>query len=218
MFQNSITSRQKKFCEGFLFFPIRQLKKYGGFIYKQYSKQARIRPLLDMKIPSLDFHMSYATVLHSCIEDQAMPQAAKILSRMEGFYSLIQQNPNDVSDLIVHYYQELTVCNNVVLRNLKDELAPLLKQQKEDADYITQQYDHIMKVHRLLKECVSQTRNMVNILDDYLSQVPNAIGNEQLGALLEEVKHLYSTQQRVCLLLRNWEEAKMLHTLQTYYN
>ncbi|WP_147323508.1 hypothetical protein [Chitinophaga silvatica] len=171
-----------------------------------------------MKMPALDYHVSYAASLSECIEEQAMPQAKKILTRMEGFYSLIQQNPSDVSDLIVHYYQELTVCNNVVLRNLNDELKLLLKQQKDDSSYLTHQYDHIMKVYKLLKECLAQTRNMANILDDYLSQVPNAYGNEQLSQLLNDVKNLYSVQQKICLLLKEWEDAKKLHTLQTYYN
>jgi hypothetical protein len=117
MFQSSITSRQRKFCEGFLFFPIRQLKKYGNFIYRQYSKQSKIKNLLDMKLPGLDYHLSYSGILHDCIETQAMPLASSILLKMEGFYALIQQHPTDVSDLIIHYYQELTVCNNVVLRN-----------------------------------------------------------------------------------------------------
>jgi hypothetical protein len=101
---------------------------------------------------------------------------------------------------------------------LKDELAPLLKQHKDDSNYILQRYDHIMKVHKLLKECQAQTRNMANILDDYLSQVPAAYGNEQLTVLLSDVKDLYAIQQRICLLLRQWEEAKNVHTMQTYYN
>lgn len=220
------TSRQRKFCEGFLFFPIKHLRKYGNFIFRQYDRHSGVKTLLDMKLRALDFNTGHAEDIDDYITHRAIPQAAQVLARMEDFYTKMQEAAaitagtlQDFNDLFIHYYREVTVYHSVVLRNLKEELKPVLKPKKGDV-FTEMGYDHISKVYKLVKEFVLQSKTIVHLLEDVVEkeysfpQGPQG----QLIALQADIRQMYFIQKNLCQLLKRWETDKNLHGLQTYYN
>jgi hypothetical protein len=220
------TSRQRKFCEGFLFFPIKHLRKYGNFIFRQYDRHSGVKTLLDMKLNVMDYNMGHAQDIDDYITHRAMPQAAHVLARMEDFYTKIQEMAattpgtfHDFSDLFIHYYREVTVYHSVVLRNLKEELKPVLKPKKGDV-FPEIGYDHISKVYKLVKEFVLQSKTIVHLLEEVVEKeysLPTG-PRGQLMELQTGIKEMYFIQKNLCQLLKRWETDKNLHGLQTYYN
>jgi len=220
------TSRQRKFCEGFLFFPIKHLRKYGNFIFRQYDRHSGVKTLLDMKLNVMDYNMGHAQDIDDYIMHRAMPQAAQVLAKMEDFYTKMQEMAattpgtfHDFSDLFIHYYREVTVYHSVVLRNLKEELKPVLKPKKGDV-FPEIGYDHISKVYKLVKEFVLQSKTIVHLLEEVVEKEYSLpLGPRgQLMELQTGIKEMYFIQKNLCQLLKRWETDKNLHGLQTYYN
>ncbi|MBS0027009.1 hypothetical protein ACTJJ0_00275 [Chitinophaga sp. 22321] len=222
------SSRQRKFCEGFLFFPIKHLRKHGNFIFRQYDRRSGVKALLDMKLNILDYNTGHAENIDRYISQRAMPQAGRVLANMEDFYTRIQAEATHVSgslqdfnELFIHYYREVTVYHSVVLRNLKEELKPLLKPKKGEASLSEQGYDHIAKVYKLVKEFVLQSKTIVHLLDEVLVKeynFPEISHQRQLMELQSDIKEMYFVQKNLCQLLKRWETDKNQHGLQTYYN
>lgn len=220
-------SRQRKFCEGFLFFPIRNLQKYGNFIYRQYGRKAGIKVLLEMKMGLLDYNTMYAEEIHRCITDKAMSQATKVLDRTEDFYARVTTATgnmpaihHDFNELIIHFYREVSIYNNVVLHNLKEELKQVLKPGKGDSGQAPG-HEHISKVTRLVKEFMLQTKTILALIDDFVEENSiQAAGYPavQLAALQTDIREMYMHQQKISSLLKRWKEEQDLHGLQTYYN
>lgn len=220
------TSRQRKFCEGFLFFPIKHLRKYGNHIFRQYNRQSGVKNLLDMKLKVLDYNTGHAEDVDDYITHRAIPQAAQVLARMEDFYTKMQEMASptpgvlqDFNELFIHYYREVSVYHSVVLRNLKEELKPVLKPKKGDV-FIEQGHDHISKVYKLVKEFVLQSKSIVHLMEDVVEKeyaIPQGPAG-QLAALQADIKQLYFIQKNLCQLLKRWESDKNLNGLQTYYN
>lgn len=225
------TSRQRKFCEGFLFFPIRHLRKYGNFIFRQYGRHTGVKTLLDMQLGIAGYDGSHEENIKRCITDHAAPQAAKIMGKVEDFYARVQAGATtspdlfvDFSNVVIHFYREVSVYHNVILRNLKQELQPAGKSDKSDKE--TPQLsetgqDHINKVYKVVREFVLQCKTMVAVLEE-MAQRDNSFPDEayfrHMVELTEDIKRMARHQQHLSQLLKKWVSDKNLHVLQIYYN
>ncbi|TWF32355.1 hypothetical protein FHW36_11628 [Chitinophaga polysaccharea] len=222
------TSRQRRFCEGFLFFPIKHLRKYGHFIFRQYGGHAGVKSLLDMKLGALDFNTRYAESIQQCITEEAAPKALRVLDKMEAAYARMQAAGapvtgvyQDFNELFIHYYREVMVYHNVVLRNLKEELKPVLKPKITDGTTAVAGYDHIHKVAKLVKEFLIQSKTILTLLDDFVEKennFPAAYSHKEIVLLVNDIRQLYFTQKDLVQLLKSWARDKDIHGLQTYYN
>lgn len=222
------TSRQRKFCEGFLFFPIKHLRKHGNFIYRQYGRHTGVKALLDTKMNVLDYNTSYAREINRCITGSAGPRAAAVLEKMEDFYPVILAAASgapgifqDFNDLIIHYYREVTVYHGVVLRNLQEELQAVLKPKKGDQLPEEPDFAHFSKRRKLVNEFVLQSKTIVTLLEDFFENednFPAGYDPRRLLGLLEDIRQMCRTQEDLYHWLKKWETDKVRRGLQTYYN
>ncbi|SEW54252.1 hypothetical protein [Chitinophaga arvensicola] len=223
------TSRQRKFCEGFLFFPIRHLRKYGNFIFRQYGRHAGVKTLLDMQLGIAGYDASHTDAIVRCITDTAAPQVASVMSKVEDFYTRIQAEAGsspvlfgDFTNIVIHFYREVSIYHNVILRNLKQELQPAGKSNKNAATLSEAGQDHINKVQKVVKEFVLQCKTMVNALEemaqrDHYSPMDESYLQATM-ALMGDIRQMARHQQHLSQLLKKWVSDKNLHVLQTYYN
>ncbi|MFY0254070.1 hypothetical protein ACDQ55_08975 [Chitinophaga sp. 30R24] len=221
------SSRQRKFCEGFLFFPIKHLRKYGNFIFRQYGRHSRVKYLLDMTPSALDYNRVHAIAIDAYIREHAAPKALKVLQQVEVLHTVMKESAiwgsgfiQDVTDLTIHYYQEVTVYHGVVLRNLQEELQSATGNKKNEPVLWEPGYDHISKVHKLISEFVAQGKAMGHMLDNVIGKEYLLAGDNggQLSVLQENIREMLLAQQQLNSLLKEWALAKNLHELQTYYN
>jgi len=221
------TSRQRKFCEGFLFFPIRHLRKYGNHIFRQYGRHAGVKTLLDMQLGMPGNNDRYAEEIQRCIADKAAPETAKVMLKLEEFYTQVQASAGslpglylDFSDLIIHFYREVSIYHNVILRNMKQELQPAGRSKKREPEGEPAQ-EHINKLYKVVKEFVLQSKTMLSVLED-VARKENYLPGEQylrhIMELMSGIRQMNHHQQHLCQLLKKWGADKNLHMQQTYYN
>lgn len=73
---------QQKFCEGFEFFPFRNLEQYGRFIYKRYANVQDLQELLDRYDFEYSLHGLNAQVLLMMMQQKNIPTAAALLTQL----------------------------------------------------------------------------------------------------------------------------------------
>lgn len=221
------TSRQRKFCEGFLFFPIRHLRKYGNYIFRQYGRHAGVKTLLDMQLGMPGNNNRYAEEIQRCIVEKAVPETARVLEKLEDFYTQVQSAAGtlpglylDFSDLLIHFYREVSIYHNVILRNMKQELQPSARSRKrEPAAELGQ--EHINKLYKVVREFVLQSKSMTAALEDVAKRENYLPGEQYLRYLMElmsGIRQMNHHQQHLCQLLKRWSADQRLQMQQTYYN
>ncbi|PSL47839.1 hypothetical protein CLV51_102699 [Chitinophaga niastensis] len=222
------SSLQRKFCEGFLFFPIKRLRQYGHFIFKQYKPRSGVKAVLDHQTGKFDFHARYAFELSRLIADKAIPQASLVIGKMEALYEVIREGTHnspdmypDFNDVITGYYHAITTYNGVVLGNLQEEMKPALKKKVSERMFEDMGYDHHIKVQRLIKEFVGQSQAIVAFLQSCVDKdygFPANYSSLELTDLITGIKQVITIQRNLIASLQAWGNADKLQGRQVYYN
>ncbi|HVI44080.1 MAG TPA: hypothetical protein VM802_04405 [Chitinophaga sp.] len=219
---------QRKFCEGFLFFPIRRLRQYGSFIFKQYSSKSGVKTVLNAQPEIFDFNGYYAAELARRIGNTAMPQASKLMQKLETLYAVSRDDMNnspvlfvEFNEKIISYYRDLNIYQSVVLENLEAEVKPALKKKVEDRVIRQFSPDHHNSLRGLMKSFIKQSNSTASFLQKCINSNNNfsdICADKKMQELIAGIRELALTQQQLVALLQHWEGQQILNGRQVYYN
>ncbi|WP_143307087.1 hypothetical protein [Chitinophaga vietnamensis] len=215
------TAIQKKFCEGFLFFPFKRLKKSGAFIYKQYAQRSGIRTILNLRRDTYDFHCHYATVLHDKIATQALPQSMAVLKQLEGLYETADREIlsgaelyTEFNDVMTNYYKELNNFQSIVMLRLQHELRPLVRRVPDDHYMVSGRHNELQ---RLIKLFISQGNMVISFLQHCIDSGA-ASQQPQLEEIITAIQRMNGVHDEMVAQLQQWELIQAQHTRQVYFN
>ncbi|WP_212006192.1 hypothetical protein [Chitinophaga sp. HK235] len=222
------SSLQRRFCEGFLFYPIRRLRQYGGFIFKQYKTKSGIKTLLDNQRQLFDFNGYYAAELARQIKDRAVPHAERLSRKLEALYVASRQEMKqhavifmEFNDVIISYYRELSTYRSVVLESLEKELKPALKIKADETVLQAFRPDYHGNVREVMKAFVKESNTTARFLQkcvDNDNNINDICADRKMQDLINCIKEMSLIQRGMVTLLQHWEDQQRLNGLQMYYN
>lgn len=222
------SSLQRRFCEGFLFYPIRRLHQYGGYIYKQYKTKSGIKSLLEHQREIFDFNGYYAAELVREIKNAALPQATKVTNKLEALYVAsreeIQHNAvgfEEFNEVIISYYRELSTYQSVVLESLEKELKPALKIKADDPAIQAFRLDYHGNVRDVMKGFIKQSNRTAVFLQKRIDDDNNICdirADRKMQDLINSIKEMTMIQRRMVTIFQHWESQQALNGRQIYYN
>ncbi|CAL1519848.1 hypothetical protein [Chitinophaga sp. MM2321] len=222
------SSLQRKFCEGFLFYPFKQLRRYGNAIYKQYNNKSGIKILLDVQRDIFDFSSYYAGEVARTIQKMAHPQVEKVMKQLESLYVVSREDKHhgliilpEFNERIIHFYGELNTFQSVVLANLEVEVRMALNRNMDERVTVYFNADHHHNVQKLLKGLIKESNKTVKyiqicMLDD--SIYTDICVDGIMDKLIAAIKELTLTQEHLVGLLQHWKGQQLLNGRQIYYN
>lgn len=126
---------QKKFCEGFTFFPINGLEQDDRHIYKRYTKEGKMLELLDQHESHCNFGSLHARILLLKLLQKDIPLASMLLSKLraesaslETFFHRVGKGPamsGQLLETMATCYQLLTVYQHQVQEQMTIQLTGL---------------------------------------------------------------------------------------------
>lgn len=222
------SSLQRRFCEGFLFYPIRRLRQYGGYIFKQYKSKSGIKTLLDHQRQIFDFNGYYASELARQLKETALPHAAKLSRKLEALYVASRQEMQyntvglgEFNEMIITYYRELSTYQTVVLESLEKEMKPAVRIKADDAALQSFRPDYHGNVRDVMKAFIRESNRTAKYLQkciDSDSNIYDICADRKMQDLINSIKEMALIQRGMVDLLQHWEDQQRLNGLQVYYN
>lgn len=222
----SYAELQKRFCEGFAFFPFNALEQYDDFIYKRYTCSDNAHRLLELQREEYNFGREYAKFLLQKLQQQAIPIAAQLLHQLEKVSlelmpdgSTIKKQPamyHELADTISTYQRILSVYQHNVQENIASQLS-LIPDFPDAGAYIEIGADNIRQIQIVVMEFMQST----DIICKFLTSCINRkCGFDQLlfrketwaqlKALVTSTCEFRDLQQETILLLEPWEK-RIIH-------
>ncbi|NML41859.1 hypothetical protein HHL17_32040 [Chitinophaga sp. G-6-1-13] len=220
------SSLQRRFCEGFLFYPIRRLRQYGGYIFKQYKSKSGIKTLLENQRQIFDFNGFYAAELARQLKDTALPHAARLSRKLEALYVASRQEHNAVgfmefNEVIISYYRELSTYQAVVLESLEKEMKPAVRIKADDTALQSFRPDYHGNVRDVMKAFIRESNRTARYLQKCIdgdSNIYDICADRKMQDLVNSIKEMSLIQRGMVTLLQHWEDQQRLNGLQVYYN
>lgn len=222
------SSLQRRFCEGFLFYPIRRLRQYGGYIFKQYKSKSGIKTLLENQRQIFDYNGYYAAELARQLKDTALPQAAKLSRKLEALYVASRQEMQhnavgfmEFNEVIISYYRELSTYQAVVLESLEKEMKPAIRIKADDAALQSFRPDYHGNVRDVMKAFIRESNRTARYLQKCIdgdNNIYDICADRKMQDLVNSIKEMALIQRGMVTLLQHWEDQQRLNGLQVYYN
>ncbi|MGN7821593.1 hypothetical protein ACTJJB_15775 [Chitinophaga sp. 22536] len=220
------SSLQRRFCEGFLFYPIRRLRQCGGYIFKQYKSRSGIKTLLENHRQLFDFNGFYAAELARQLKDTALPHAVKLSRKLEALYVASRQEHNatgfmEFNEVIISYYRELSTYQAVVLQSLEKEMKPAVRIKADDTSFQSFRPDYHGNVRDVMKAFIRESNRTARYLQKCIdgdSNIYDICADKKMQDLVNSIKEMSLIQRGMVTLLQHWEDQQRLNGLQVYYN
>lgn len=218
----SYTELQKRFCEGFAFFPFNALEQYDDFIYKRYTCSDNAHRLLEVQREEYNFGRQYAKFLLQKLQQQDIPIAAQLLLQLEEVCLKLMESSegnskrpaiyHELADTISTYQRILSVYQH----NVQEHIATQLSSMPDFPDagtYVEIGADNIRQIEIVIMEFMQST----DIICTFLSSCINRRCGfdkllfrketwEQLKMLVSSTYELKEQQQETIVLLELWEK------------
>lgn len=165
---------QKRFCEGFDFFPFKALEQHGGFIYKSYVSADDTPELLDRYIYQSDTNSVHARVLLMKLQQNDIPVAGELLFKLqsagyrfeERFHSLKRRPAvyKQLLETMETYHRILAVYQHDVQQHIASQLASA-PEEEQLVTYEGISADNIMQLKQVVQEFLRSTDIIYTFLD-----------------------------------------------------
>ncbi|MGN7723703.1 hypothetical protein [Chitinophaga sp. 22620] len=190
------TELQKRFCEGFTFFPFKSLEQHDTLIYKCYAGKDDLKKLLEWHSKEHD-SSHYIIKIANKLRNTDIPTAARLME-------ILREAPGkDIAGSTGKYQSLLTSYYNDTLQPLAAKLSD--KYHSSGIDNIEQMQDAI----RMFMQSAETLQTSLNgraskkhgLLSDkeYLSKAANAM------------ELFRSLQKRNIALLDAWKNRQLIH-------
>ncbi|GAA0550294.1 hypothetical protein [Chitinophaga japonensis] len=218
----SYSELQKKFCEGFVFYPFKELEQYGSFIYKNYAPSDGTPRILDLHSRSFDPGSLHAQVLLLKLQQRDIPIAAELLYKLQSTGYGLEKRFNALKrcpvvnmqllDTMETYHRILAVYQHHVQQHIAAELAamPGTRDNKSYEDVST---DNIRQIQAIAEEFLRSTDIICSFLEGCLDKLPGfrklqLLKNEEeaLQDLLKTIGVFRELQLKTIQVLDEWKQ------------
>jgi len=197
---------QKRFCEGFDFFPFKALEQHGGFIYKSYVTDGDTRELLDRYTYQYDNSGVHARVLLMKLQQNDIPVAGELLFklqttgyRFEERFHAVKRQPvvfKQLLETMETYHRILAVYQHDVQQHIATQLAAA-PEEDQLVTYEAISADNIMQLKLVVQEFLRSTDIIYTFLEACYLQQPEF---QQLMLTEEEKTSLRDILYTIILL------------------
>ncbi|WP_298738620.1 hypothetical protein [uncultured Chitinophaga sp.] len=213
---------QKRFCEGFDFFPFRSLEQHGGFIYKCYVSDDDTRELLDRYSCQYDNSVVHARVLLVKLQQNDIPVAGELLFKLqtagyrfeERFHSLKRKPAvyRQLLETMETYHRILAVYQHDVQQHIAAQLAAAPETEQPSAPGAIST-DNIQHLKLVVQEFLRSTDIIYTFLEGCVQHRPDyrqlvLTRKEQicLQDILLTIIQLRNLQKDVIGILKQWKQ------------
>lgn len=225
---------QKRFCEGFDFFPFKALEQYGGFIYKSYTADDDTRELLDRYVYQHDNSSVHARVLLLKLQQNDIPVAGELLFQLqsagyrfeERFYS-IKRRPaiyKQLLETMETYHRILAVYQHEVQQHIAAQLSEM-PEGEQQAAYDGINADSIVQLKLVVQEFLRSTDIIYAFLEgchqqlpDYRKLVLSAEEQKTIRDILHTVIMFRDLQKETIDILKQWKQDAARYKDQRIWN
>jgi hypothetical protein len=225
---------QKRFCEGFDFFPFKSLEQYGNFIYKSYTADGDTRELLDRYIYQYDNSSVHAKVLLMKLQQNDIPVAGELLFKMqsagyrfeERFYS-IKRRPaiyKQLLETMETYHRILAVYQHEVQQHIAAQLAAT-PEEEQQAAYEGISIENILQLKLVAQEFLRSTDIIYTFLEgchqqlpDYRKLVLSAGEQKTIREILQTIVLFRDLQKETIDILKQWKQDAARYKDQRIWN
>ena len=217
---------QKRFCEGFAFFPFKALEQYGNFIYKNYSRQDSTRKVLDWCSGEVDFSEQYAQKLLQKLKLKDIPAADVLLDTLQSASTWLKERFDQsrkhplrkkLPEGMENYHRLVSLYQQQVQLNIATQLAAI-PQLPSNGRYNVNAGD-IHQVEAVMQEFIQGTDSLCAFLKDCIGKkkrtAPEGLAAGDITYLLSVIKVIASfryLQERNIYLLEAWKMQLALHS------
>lgn len=170
---------QQKFCEGFEFFPFRNLEQYGRFVYKCYANGEDLQGLLDRYDYEYSLYGLNAQVLLLMMQQRNIPAAAALLTRLREVSVFFSKQCHgmhllfyaELIEALETYIGILFIYQRDVQQNIEKQLCDPGPFEQETAVVSIDTIKHIQVV-------ITEFADSTDIMNDFLNErITPDIGN-----------------------------------------
>ncbi|WP_291912301.1 hypothetical protein [Chitinophaga sp. CB10] len=224
----SLNSIQQRFCEGFLFFPFKQLKKSGNYIYKQYKPNSGIRQVLEQRKVAFDFHVFFAQQLLEKINKVAIPNGIALMRQVERLFESNNRSEQTTAavfttftDMLSTYYNELSNYQSVVLLRQQEAAKPMVK-RTPDCSHAGNVYSN--EWSHLIKQFILNGNAVIEFLQENLdtensyNHLPSDCTRQDVEEVIVAIRAFNTIQYQLIAVLQQWSQRQQQHNRQVYLN
>lgn len=216
---------QKKFCEGFIFYPFEALEQHGGYIYKRYAQKDNTQQVLDRYREEYDFNNLHAQQLIEKLQQKDIPVGGELLyhlqrtgCRLEGrFYSIKKRPPvyRQLLDVLENYHKALAVFQHKIQQPLVIQLgsmAGLLQTEGSEGGFRGVTEDNLVELQATVHEFLTSSDTIIGFLTGCIEKEgiyrKLALSTAEEVTLKDTVGLITSfkrQQRETYYMLRNWQ-------------
>jgi|GEM_PF-828095 len=213
---------QKRFCEGFDFFPFKSLEQHGGFIYKSYVTDSDTRELLDRYTYQYDNSGVHARVLLMKLQQNDIPVAGELLFklqtagyRFEERFNAVKRQPaifKQLLETMETYHRILAVYQHDVQQHIAAQLAAA-PEEDQLVTYEAISADNIMQLKLVVQEFLRSTDIIYTFLEACYLQQPEfrqLMLTEEEKTSLQDILYtiilLRDLQKDTIDILKQWKQ------------
>lgn len=215
------TELQKRFCEGFDFFPFSALEQYGNFIYKSYAAAENTPVLLDRYSDLYDNSGVHARVLLQKLQTQDIPVAGELLFKlqtigyqMEERFNTVRRKPaiyKQLLETMETYHRILAVYQHQVQQHIAAQLSAI-PEEEQHVSYEEISADNLGQLKLVVQEFLRSTDIIYVFLDSCEQQLPGfrklVLSPKELSGLrdiMEIVTRFRDLQKKSVYILEEWK-------------
>ncbi|GEP95885.1 hypothetical protein [Chitinophaga cymbidii] len=207
---------QKKFCEGFSFYPFKSLEQHGTLIYKCYKGESNMQKIMDWCSREHDSSHYRTKIAKKLAHKDIVAAGELLLVLLEAgewwktrFPVDLQPDGKKLSGSIEQYHILLASYGQNVLQRIATKLAE--EYHSFSTEYIQQIEDlmqafmpHTDALHAFLKDSTSKRRN-------YAPRMLGEEDREYLTKVMLAVDAFRELQERNVYLLGAWKKQLALY-------
>ncbi len=217
---------QRRFCEGFTFYPFKALEQHSCFIYKNYTREAHMPHVLDQYIREYEFNDVQAQKLLRKLQQKDIPVTGELLFKLqlssrqleERFRPMKRQSAihRQLLETMDTYHRLLAVYQHNVQERIAVQLAVVPDEEEDDPCNIVSVL-HIQQVQEVVREFLQSTEVMAVYLRDcvagkgrFAKLILTVEELENLQELVSLTAQVRSLQDRNFCMLEEWKQQVIL--------
>lgn len=211
------TELQKKFCEGFTFFPFRSLEQHGTLIYKRYAGKDNLKDVLEWHSKEHDAG-HYTIKITKKLKHNDIPAAIELMQLLkeagewwETRLPVAKRHPlgKNLSMCLDKYCSLLTTYHKKVLQTIAAKLAD--KYRSIGIEGIAQMEDMVQQFMRETDTLHASLKDYSGGKQGFSRQMLNDEDREYLSKITAAIDAFKALQERTMYLLDAWKTRQVIY-------
>ncbi|MBO9151316.1 hypothetical protein ACFOTA_03795 [Chitinophaga sp. GCM10012297] len=211
------TELQKKFCEGFSFFPFKYLEQHDTLIYKCYTGKDDLRKLLEWHSREHD-SSHYSVKITKKLKHTDIPAAEELLQLLQqaGEWCTARAFAAKLHPAARKLTAGIGKCHSLVAAYLIETLRPVAAKLADK--YLGTDVEGVEQIERTIQAFIRSTDEPYALLKTLSSKKTSASGRsfgeedrEYLSKITAAMEIFQAHQTRNIDLLDAWKHRQMIH-------